>query len=107
MKIITLYSDEHDIELHNSILGKETVKINGKIISSKFSFFGTTHSFSVSSNGQEIPYKVRFRTGTPVAFDVHRNGEPLIESPPYGFWRILILGVIFILFYELAKGLNF
>jgi hypothetical protein len=104
MKIITIFSDDHSIELHNSILGKETVKINGQVVSSEFSFLGTTHSFNITKNGQKIPYKVKFRAGTPVAFDIYREGEPLIESPPFPFWRVVIIAVLTIFFYELIQG---
>lgn len=105
MKIITVYSDNNILELHNSFLfGKETVKYNGKVVSSKYSLFGYTHSFSVDENGQKISFRVRFRFGLPAAFDIFKNGEPIIESPRQQFWRIgyFTLGVIFV--WELVQG---
>ena len=105
MKIITIYLNSNTMELHNSfLLGKETVKFNGEIMSSKYSLFGHTHRFSVDENGKEVSYSVRFRSGLPAAVDILRDGEPFLESPKNQFWRIglITLGVIFI--WELAQG---
>lgn len=35
MKYTTVYLDENKIELFNTILGKETIKVNGEIVSEK------------------------------------------------------------------------
>ena len=47
----TEYSIDNDkIEFLNSILGKETVVVNGEKVSEKFSVTGTEHHFNIKSN---------------------------------------------------------
>lgn len=38
MKLVTYYIGDNTIEIENSILGKETVKLNGEIVSQKVQF---------------------------------------------------------------------
>ena len=38
MKFTTIYLEENIIEIHNSFLGKETIKVNNKIVSEIRSF---------------------------------------------------------------------
>ncbi|WP_154199772.1 hypothetical protein [Ancylomarina sp. 16SWW S1-10-2] len=42
MKFTTIYLEGNTIEVHNSFLGKETIKVNNKIISEKRSFLVVT-----------------------------------------------------------------
>lgn len=53
MKFTTIYLGENKIELFNSLLGKETVKVNDEMVSSKFSITGTEHLFSIKEQGNE------------------------------------------------------
>ena len=50
--------DSDKIEFLNSFIGKETVKLNGKKISEKFSITGTEHFFKVNSN--EVVLKTNY-----------------------------------------------
>jgi hypothetical protein len=50
MKYIEYNIDNNKIEFLNSILGKETIVINGEKVSEKFSITGTEHHFTIKSN---------------------------------------------------------
>ena len=105
MKVATFYSDGHIVEIENSIWGVECVKVDGQVVSSKYSTFGYNHQFVIEHDGKENIYQVQFRMGIPAAININKNGEPVFESPKYGFWRVFLAGVIFILFYELIRHL--
>jgi len=46
------------IEIHNNWIGVQTVLVNGKIVSKKFSFLGTNHYFTILEDGNEIEYLI-------------------------------------------------
>lgn len=50
MKYTEYTVDNDKIEFLNSILGKETVVVNGEKVSEKFSVTGTEHHFNIKSN---------------------------------------------------------
>jgi hypothetical protein len=50
MKYTEYTIDNDKIEFLNSILGKETVVVNGEKVSEKFSITGTKHHFTIKSN---------------------------------------------------------
>jgi hypothetical protein len=50
MKYTEFSVDNDKIEFLNSILGKETVVVNGEKVSEKFSITGAEHHFTVKSN---------------------------------------------------------
>ena len=94
MKLITFHTGDNKIEIHNSILGKETVKVNDEVVSSKFSFFGSVHNFSRIEDNEEILYEVKMKLGFGPAFDIYRHGKPLLIFPKYGALRFIIFIVI-------------
>ncbi len=54
MKVITVHFGESKIELRNTIWGKETILVNDKLVSSKYTAFGGTgHKFMVDEDGEE------------------------------------------------------
>jgi len=92
MKYTTIHLDENKIELFNSLLGKETVKVNGKIVSEKRSMTGTDHIFKINENGNENTYKLT--TGfniNGVGFSLYKNDKPIIEMPKSNFAFIFIV----------------
>lgn len=58
MKFTTIYLGENKIEIFNSILGKETIKVNGATISTKYSALGTEHHFKLMENEVESDCKI-------------------------------------------------
>lgn len=76
MKTITYAG--HTIELPGmSLTGKEEIRYDGKVISSKHSMSGATHIFSVTENGEDVQYEVEIGTrwhGLSAWHVVRRNG---------------------------------
>ncbi|MEN0005068.1 MAG: hypothetical protein AAF798_13035, partial [Bacteroidota bacterium] len=78
-KVMTLFHEDNQIEIHNSLLGQETVYYNGEEVSSKWSLFGKLHSFTVEENEELIEYKVTTLLHLHgVGFDIWRDGKPLL-----------------------------
>ncbi len=97
MKYTTVHLDENKIELFNTCLGKETVKVNGEIVSEKRSITGTEHIFKINENGNENNYKLT--TGfnlNGVGFSLYKNDKPIIEMPKskLAFYFFIIIGII-------------
>ena len=96
MKFTTIYLEENKIEIFNSILGRETIKVNGEIVSSKFSITGAEHIFSITENGTITDCKLKLGFGfNGVVFDLYKNNKPIVESPKSGC-LILFIVVFFI-----------
>lgn len=67
----------HSIEFFNNILGLETVKYNGQVVSQKRTMFGGLHTFQVMEEGEQISYEIEVKTrwhGLGYYFNVRRNG---------------------------------
>lgn len=86
MKCATFYFKDDKIEVFNSILGKETVKVNGIIVSSKYSIYGGTHTFSLKDGDEELDCKIEFGTGEyGMVMDFWAGGDPVMLSEKGGF----------------------
>ena len=100
MKFTTIYLEENKIELFNSIIGKEIVKVNGEEVSSKFSITGAEHHFTIPEKGGESNCKIITGFGlNGVVIDFYKDDKPIIESPKsgcLGFFVIIILIVFLI-----------
>lgn len=99
MKFTTIYLEENKIELFNSIIGKEIVKVNGEIVSSKFSLTGTEHQFKLNEQGKESKCKLVTGFGfNGIVIDLYKDNKPIIESPKSGclgtFLIIVIIAVL-------------
>jgi len=97
MKHVTINLEENKIEFFNTILGKETIKVNGEIVSEKSSVSGTEHNFIITENANEVPYK--FTTGfgiNGVIFNLYKNGKPIIESPKNNLLVIVLIIIVVI-----------
>ena len=105
MKFTTVYLDENKIEIFNSIFGRETIKVNGEIVSNKYSITGAEHAFSITENGTISNCKIRMGLGlNGVVFDLYKNQKPIIESPKNDFLKIFIGLLIFGVLIGLAIG---
>ena len=100
MKITTINLGETHIEFHNNGLsGKETIKVNGEVVSSKVSFSGMDHVFKVNEGGEEVNYKLTTGTGMfGVMFSLYKNEIAIIESPKTKGWIKFALVAIILLF---------
>jgi hypothetical protein len=100
MKFTTIHLEGNKIELSNSFLGKETVKVNGEIVSSKYSLTGTEHVFTSNENGTDVEFRLMTGFGfSGVVIDLYRNNVPVIESPKSGClgFFVIIVGVMILL----------
>ena len=79
MKYTDFKINGNSIEFHNSIVGKETVFVNGKVTSEKFSIFGTKHKFDIERNQYELKSRLQPIIGIGVKLELMENGE-LIET---------------------------
>ncbi|MDE2996310.1 MAG: hypothetical protein OXT73_06180 [Bacteroidota bacterium] len=56
----TVIHNGHTIQIPGMTLsGREDVRYNGKIVSSKWSILGAEHQFEVVENGQPVTYEVK------------------------------------------------
>ena len=59
----TIVYNEHQIQLPGmSLTGKEEVKYDGRVVSSKHTMFGGTHVFKVKEDGEDVDYEVDIGT---------------------------------------------
>lgn len=97
MKFTTIYTGNNKIEIFNSILGKETVKVNDEVVSSKHSLLGAEHNFSILENGIESPCKISLGFGVNgTVFSFYKDHQPVVESPKSG-WMTAIIAVLLII----------
>jgi hypothetical protein len=98
MKLTTIYSGGNRIDIFNSFLGKETIKVNDEIVSSKYSFLGTEHHFKLTENSEEVECLIVTGFGQQgIALDFYKNGKPIIETPKNGclvFFSIVFVVII-------------
>lgn len=104
MKYTTIYLDENKIELFNTLLGKETVKVNGNIVSEKWSITGTDHNFVIIENKDEVACKLTTGFGmNGVIFNLYKDDKPIIESPKSNLLVFLIIVFSAIIAYGLIS----
>ena len=102
MKFTTIYLGENTIELYNSLLGVETVKVNGEKVSSIFSIAGADHTFTLIENGEKVECKLSTGYGLHgVVIDFYKNDQAIIKSNKVGCF------VFFLLIVLVLAGLRF
>lgn len=91
MKITTIYLDENKIEIYNTLLGEESIKVNGETVSNKYSITGAEHVFPIIENGKTVNCSLKLGIGlNGVIFDLYKDGQPIVESPKGNFLRFFI-----------------
>ena len=95
MKYHTINLRENKIELYCSLLGKETVKVNGNIVSSKYAVFGAEHFFNIVENEKEVKCKVDIGSFSGLKF--YKDDKPVIISNKHNIINFLVFIVIFTL----------
>lgn len=81
MKFTTIYLEENTIEVYNSFLGKETIKVNNKIVSEISSFFGAEHNFKLYEGGINVECRIKIGFSLNGAvFNFYKNNKPIIIS---------------------------
>ena len=88
MKVMSFFHNSNEIEIHNNLLGKETIKYNGETMSSQYSLMGKKHKFSVLEDDVWTDYVVEIGFAHfGVGFNIYRNGVPLMESLSFSSGR--------------------
>ncbi len=113
MRYLTLkINPSTELTIDNSIWGKETVKLNGMMVSEKVSVWGSIHKFKVAEDAGNVNYEVHIKMtlNKGITYFVARNGETLlddnvpatknekikrnIKSVAFVFWVILLITMI-------------
>lgn len=76
------------IEIQNNWIGVQSILVNGKVVSKKFSFSGTNHYFSISEDSHEKKYtlttkissKKRPLKSTQILIDLRCDGNIIKEN---------------------------
>jgi len=81
MLVTTLNYQNQKIEFYNTWLGKETIIVDGLIVSSKRSLLGAEHCFSIHHNGivKQCSFNTSFGYGG-IVYDFYVDGTPILES---------------------------
>jgi hypothetical protein len=92
MKFVTLTIADNKIDIFNSWLGKETIKVNDEVVSAKHSLFGAEHQFRMQAEGEEVTCRLHLRTSFyGVVFDLFVNDKPVVESSKSGCMTTLAI----------------
>ncbi|MEM6396766.1 MAG: tetratricopeptide repeat protein [Bacteroidota bacterium] len=72
------------IEFYNNWLGKETVTVNGQMVSQKSSVWGCNHHFTLMHGGHNVHYVLttRMNGNAEVVLDLSRNGRLIKQNIP-------------------------
>lgn len=75
MKYAEFDINSNKIEFLNSVLGFETILINGKKISGKFSVTGIEHKFDLNSKNYTLKSKAKLFSKESINIQLHENGK--------------------------------
>ena len=78
MKYADFKINENTIEFHNSLVGNEKVLVDGKVVSEKFSIFGTAHKFELKNKEFQLTSSTIF-LGLGIKLELTEN-EKLIDD---------------------------
>lgn len=104
MKFSTIHLGNNKIEIFNSFLGKETIKLNGEIVSEKSSITGAKHYFKIIENEQKVDCKLILGYGANgVVMDLYKDNVAIIESPKSSYLVIMFLFTLLIVILALTQ----
>lgn len=95
MKNFTIISKQNKFELYSSFLGKETIKVNDKIVSNKYAFFGAEHFFTIIENGKEV--KCRIDMGGFSDMKFYKDEKLVVVSQKHHFINFIMIMFIYTL----------
>ena len=87
MKLVTVNVGTTSIEVkNNKWSGRESIFVNGKLVSKQFSIFGSNHKFQVTENGASVDYVVVIGLNWLMAtVKIIRAGVVLMDSSEDGY----------------------
>ncbi|RKD86072.1 hypothetical protein BC643_4388 [Mangrovibacterium diazotrophicum] len=105
MKYLEFKYSGNKIEFENSVFGRETVKLNGRSVSRKYSVTGTSHIFKIGGDDFELKstYKL-FRDGA-LTLDLIKE-ESIVCSNSFGVnsrHRIAWMAIGFAIIYVVVR----
>ena len=77
MKYAEFNIENHKIEFLNSVFGIESVLLNGKIISKKFSFSGIKHKLNLNSENFILKTKYKQFDKREIEIELLKNGKTI------------------------------
>jgi hypothetical protein len=83
MRYLTLkINPSTELTLDNTIWGKETVKLNGVVVSEKTSIWGSEHNFEALEENKMVTYNVIIKMGfdIKISYLITRDGEELLND---------------------------
>jgi len=83
MRYLTLkINPSTELTFDNTIWGKETVKLNGVVVSEKTSIWGSEHNFDVIEENKIVTYKVIIKMGFDIrlSYLITRDGVELLND---------------------------
>ena len=92
MKYTEFKANGNIVEFHNSVFGKETIFVNGEIISEKFSLFGTEHLFRLNEKQYSLKSSLQALKGVGIKVELAVNGKK-IETKTIGVTKHTIIWV--------------
>ncbi|RXJ49824.1 hypothetical protein [Gelidibacter gilvus] len=104
MKYAEFNVDTNKIEFLNSVFGIESVLLNGKNISNKFSFFGTNHNITLNSVDLTLESEYKQFDKGEILLELKENGKSLekqtllIDKKQRVYWLVIGLASGFGLF---------
>lgn len=101
------YIENHKIEVVNTLLGKEKILLNGKMISKKSATIGTSHTFTIGGNEYRIAQRDKTYKRRGSIFEIRKNGMPvsLVNIHPKTSTQLLILVIIMGLAFGFTLGI--
>ncbi len=105
MKYIEFKIGENNIEFHNSLLGKETILLNRKKVSEKFSITGKEYNFKIGEDNYQISSNYRLFSNHMIKFFVKKNGKLIAKKtiPMNPKQRVYWMGMGFLFGYLIFK----
>ena len=92
MKFSTIQLGNNKIEVFNSFLGRESIVLNGKIVSEKSSISGAKHTFTMFESDRKVDCKLNLGYGaTGVVMDLYVDNIAIIASPRSSLLLIFVI----------------
>jgi hypothetical protein len=101
MKYAEFNIEKNKIEFLNSVFGIESVLLNGKTVSKKFSFSGVKHKLNLNSENFILETKYRQFDKREIEVELSKNGKTierqivLADKKQRLYWRLIgiVLGI--------------
>lgn len=93
MKYYSYTLNHHKIEFHKSCFGKETVKVDGHIVSVYHSIVGAAHFFNIDYNEILLKTDYNLLFGNKVCLQLFKNRKKL-DSESFEFRKMHRFGLV-------------